>query len=122
MAMKVCILDSNTKICAAAVMLDSEDQWIPVPGQEVANNHDGGIGMKLTSEGWISLDPPTPLSWDMVRQSRNLLLSESDWAVLPDSPLSELKINEWKTYRQALRDIPNNFQNTQDIIWPKKPE
>lgn len=122
MAMRVCILDSNTKICVAAVMLDYPEQWIPVEGQEVANNHDGGIGMQLTENGWISLDQPVPMSWDIIRESRNLLLLESDWTVLPDSPLSEEKKQEWKTYRQSLRDITENFSDTNTIIWPSKPQ
>ena len=120
--MRICILDSNTKICVAAVMLDNPEQWIPVEGQEVANNHDGGIGMQLTENGWISLDPPTPMSWDLVRESRNLLLSECDWTVLPDSPFTESKKQEWIVYRQTLRDITETFSNTEDIVWPSKPE
>jgi hypothetical protein len=39
------------------------------------------------------------------RYHRNKLLEESDWTVMADSPLSESKQTEWKTYRQALRDI-----------------
>ena len=40
-----------------------------------------------------------------LRIVRNSLLSNSDWAVMSDSPLSESKQTEWKTYRQKLRDI-----------------
>jgi len=39
------------------------------------------------------------------RYHRNKLLEESDWTVMPDSPLSDSKQAEWKTYRQALRDM-----------------
>ena len=40
-----------------------------------------------------------------LREYRNNLLEQSDWTVIPDSPLSDSKKAEWKTYRQALRDI-----------------
>ena len=40
-----------------------------------------------------------------LRDYRNRLLFQSDWTVMPDSPLSDSKKTEWKTYRQALRDI-----------------
>ena len=40
-----------------------------------------------------------------LRIVRNSLLSNSDWAVMSDIPLSESKQTEWKTYRQKLRDI-----------------
>tara|TARA_R100001443_G_scaffold116710_1_gene138154 strand:- start:150 stop:374 length:225 start_codon:yes stop_codon:yes gene_type:complete len=39
------------------------------------------------------------------RKVRNGLLADSDWTVMPDSPLSESKQTEWKTYRQNLRDL-----------------
>ena len=48
------------------------------------------------------------LTLDDLREWRNALLSETDWTILPDSPLSADKQAEWKTYRQKLRDLPAN--------------
>ena len=48
------------------------------------------------------------LTLDQFREWRNGLLYETDWTVLPDSPLSADKQAEWKTYRQKLRDLPAN--------------
>ena len=45
---------------------------------------------------------------DAVRSHRDMLLMESDWTQMPDSPLSDSKKAEWATYRQALRDITKN--------------
>jgi hypothetical protein len=42
---------------------------------------------------------------DYLRKTRNNLLRESDWTQAVDSPLSDSKKTEWKTYRQSLRDI-----------------
>ena len=42
---------------------------------------------------------------DYLRTYRNNLLCESDWTQAVDSPLSDSKKAEWKTYRQSLRDI-----------------
>ena len=42
---------------------------------------------------------------EALRIHRNKLLQESDWTVSVDSPLSDSKQAEWKTYRQALRDL-----------------
>ena len=42
---------------------------------------------------------------DYLRNYRNNLLCESDWTQAADSPLSDSKKAEWKTYRQSLRDI-----------------
>ncbi len=43
----------------------------------------------------------TPM--ELLREKRNCLLQESDWTQMSDVVLSNL--DEWKTYRQALRDI-----------------
>ncbi len=55
-------------------------------------------------------------------QKRLQLLIESDWTQLNDSPLSQLKIEEWKTYRQNLRDITAQSQYPKSILWPNRPE
>ena len=28
----------------------------------------------------------------------------------------------WAEYRQALRDLPETYPNSEDIVWPSKPE
>ena len=43
-----------------------------------------------------------------VRHHRDMLLMESDWTQMPDSPLSDSKKAECATYRQKLRDITKN--------------
>lgn len=43
--------------------------------------------------------------WENIRAQRNILLTESDWTQLPDSPLSNQKQMEWQIYRQQLRDV-----------------
>ena len=41
------------------------------------------------------------------RNDRNNLLKDSDWTQVADKAgLSDSKITEWTTYRQALRDLP----------------
>lgn len=52
-------------------------------------------------------------SWDNVRGARNYLLQKTDWSVLTDSPLSETEKNNYKTYRQSLRDIPSTYSSEQ---------
>ena len=53
------------------------------------------------------------------RAKRNDLLAQSDMYVLPDIGLSESKVTEWKTYRQALRDM--DFSDPDNLTWPTKP-
>ena len=54
------------------------------------------------------------------RNKRNILLKETDWAFVSDSPLTDEQKTEATTYRQALRDFPadENFPNND---FPTKP-
>ena len=67
-----------------------------------------------------------------LRNYRNKLLADCDWTLIPSSPLSVSKQDEWKVYRQALRDITktpnpkitNEGPITLDlssVTWPTKP-
>lgn len=55
-----------------------------------------------------------------IRSQRNTLLSQTDWALASDSPLTDEQKTEATTYRQALRDLPadENFPNN---AFPTKP-
>ena len=57
--------------------------------------------------------------WEQIRVARNEILKECDWTVLPDSPVSA-SIEEWKTYRQELRDVTSQ-SNPFEIVWPTQP-
>jgi hypothetical protein len=54
------------------------------------------------------LDRPTDLTWEEIRRKRDDVLSATDGKVTEDMP-EDLK-NEWKTYRQLLRDLPATLQ------------
>jgi len=53
--------------------------------------------------------------WNVIRLERNQKLKDSDWTVMDGSPLSDSKKDEWKTYRQALRDMPQGTVPVIDI-------
>lgn len=54
-----------------------------------------------------------------VRIERNLLLKQSDWTQVADAPVDQAA---WATYRQALRDVPDQEGFPFIIDWPSKPE
>jgi len=56
-----------------------------------------------------------------VREERNRKLTECDWTILTDSPLTTSKKTAWKTYRQALRDITSGDNFPHSITWPSQP-
>ncbi len=53
-----------------------------------------------------------------IRSKRNSLLSETDWWGLSDRSMT----SDEATYRQALRDVPEQSGFPTDITWPTKPE
>lgn len=63
----------------------------------------------LTEEGW----------WQRLRTYRNELLAQSDWTILPDSPVDK---TAWATYRQALRDLPSTVADPSKVIFPEAPQ
>ena len=52
-----------------------------------------------------------------LRGERNDLLAETDWMANSDVTMSD----EWKTYRQALRDLPANTKDPSNPTYPTKP-
>lgn len=62
------------------------------------------------------------LKWIEIRKYRDYLISLTDWTQIPDAPLSADKKGEFATYRQALRDIPQNVGDPDLVVWPVKPE
>tara|TARA_B100000131_G_scaffold140096_1_gene136362 strand:+ start:1448 stop:1825 length:378 start_codon:yes stop_codon:yes gene_type:complete len=69
--------------------------------------------------------PPAPTQAELdemdlnsLRGYRNGLLAQSDWMANSDSP--EMT-DEWKTYRQALRDITKTYKNEREVVWPTPP-
>ena len=65
----------------------------------------------------------TPLAWDSLRQDRNRLLADSDAYVLPDrwAAYTAEQQSAWATYRQALRDLPENTTDPFNPVWPVMP-
>lgn len=62
----------------------------------------------------------TENQWSSVRADRNKLLADCDWTQLPDAPLSNIEMQKWASYRQALRDITTQ-SNPFNIQWPTVP-
>ena len=53
----------------------------------------------------------------VLREERNTRIAKSDWMANSDVTMSD----EWKTYRQALRDITKSATSLDDVTWPTEP-
>ena len=102
---------------------------LPANSTEVAPlNIPEGYFAKWNGSEWefenIPEPEPTPefeptLTWEQIRSQRNYHLSQTDWIFAPDVTLKNKEA--WLTYRQALRDLPQNFETPEEVVWPEKP-
>ena len=60
------------------------------------------------------------LTWNYIRLKRDSLLMSSDWTMISDTSVDQAA---WKTYRQALRDIPETYKDKEpsEVVWPSQP-
>tara|TARA_R110000765_G_scaffold381164_1_gene472398 strand:+ start:167 stop:538 length:372 start_codon:yes stop_codon:yes gene_type:complete len=56
-------------------------------------------------------------NWDNVRKQRDSLLAATDFYALSDVYMSD----DMTIYREALRDLPESVENSEDVVWPEKP-
>ena len=87
-----------------------------------------GVRSECTAEEVAELDA-MKADWDSkafdraiagLRLKRNKLLAETDWMANSDVTISD----DWKTYRQQLRDLPSGLDTVEKVEakeFPKKP-
>ena len=75
--------------------------------------------------GTFSYPTAMDMKLDYLKSVRQSQLDKSDKYMLSDFPITEEKREEWKVYRQAIRDLPEN-KNLEDmdpygVNWPTEP-
>ena len=84
----------------------------------------------INADGTVTFTPPAPPSdeelFSKLREERDRRLAECDWTMLKDTQLSEEQSVAWQTYRQILRDMPQQAEAPWDgggegTPWPMKP-
>lgn len=80
-------------------------------------------------DGWWELTKiPEPTAEEIqaqiardARSKRDYLISQTDYLLQPDYPISAEQLEEVKAYRQALRDVPEQDGFPETIVWPEMP-
>ena len=62
-----------------------------------------------------------PMTEEEARAQRDKLLTETDWTQVLDAPIDSATREAYRTYRQALRDIPEQEGFPDTITWPELP-
>lgn len=78
------------------------------------NNH-----LVVENDELVLKNRPFEVTWETIRLERNSLLTASDYTQVPDYPGDK---QAWMTYRQKLRDLPQVFENPEDVDWPVPPK
>ena len=76
---------------------------------------------RTTYRGTEIIDTETfDVDWTQVLRARDYELSKTDWRAVKDRTMSQA----WKDYRKALRDLPQNHEESNDAAdnWPEAPE
>lgn len=88
----------------------------------------------LESEAWVNIltfeeqqeaeAVLLEVHFTMLRSERDKLLFSSDWAETPSAErrLSPDLFEAWASYRQALRDLPQNTADPSSPVWPTPPK
>ena len=90
-----------------------------VNGERIQFTAEEEAARDAEEKAWSEAAPARRM--ENLRMQRNNLLAETDWMGNSDVTMSA----DWKTYRQALRDITKTTpadDALSNITWPKKPE
>lgn len=72
----------------------------------------------FTTKQWVQNQTMAVSDVNLKRQK---LLYATDWTQIPNGPLTTTQQEAWATYRQELRDIPEQSGYPFNVIWPTPP-
>lgn len=124
--MKVCILNSETKVVENIILIDSIEDFIPYKsGIELAPQHDGEIGWTWNGSEWNENTPEYTAEFleNRARRKRNNLLKK--YVDKMNGPrwesMSQEQKDAWVQYRQDLLDVTEQEGFPENIVWPTVP-
>lgn len=97
-----------------------ESRWVPETGQWSIHyiKNEMILTEDLINQKYAEFTTELPML--KLREVRDVLLRDSDWASGEDVP--QAVKDAWFPYRQALRDITNTYSSLDDVVWPTRPE
>ena len=91
-----------------------------MPLYKLVNN----VRIELTAEEEAEIDAQAEaydLNLNEVRGQRDSQLRSTDWTQIGDAALGDHTAEEWATYRQTLRDLPQTYSRQSEVVWPLDP-
>lgn len=124
------VVTATTSLRVAEIKNGRVNQVILAPSAEWCVKNLGGGVWVVDENGDASLgneyddtaeSDAFRVSMDDIRQERNKRLSQCDWVTLKAYSTGAPVPEEWKTYMQALRDLPANTEDPSNVTWPHEP-
>lgn len=97
---------------------NADTQRIEQDTQPTEVNGQWELGWAVVNLTVEELATKTKTAGDEARALRGRLLAASDWTQVADAPVDQAA---WSTYRQALRDLPDQAGFPDNVTWPEKP-
>jgi hypothetical protein len=108
--MRYSVIENGIVVNVAESESALSESWVQSDSAKIGDSFDGSV-----------FSAPNPSLIELAtdaRETRDDLLKQTDWRASSDLTLS----SEWSTYRQALRDVPQQEGFPSTINWPTKPE
>lgn len=83
------------------------------------------VGQTVAMKQYKIVEIPAPTTEEVasqVRAQRDAMIAETDYLMMSDYPISEEDKALVETYRQALRDIPEQEGFPSNVQWPVAPQ
>lgn len=116
----------NNKVINITEWNGDTSMWSPPAGTSAVLATDQvGIGCSYIDGNYVFAsvngDSTTAEKFIELRSSRDKKIAESDWRVVMANETGTTIPTAWRTYRQALRDLPANTSDINDPPWPTEP-
>lgn len=113
------VLDSEEALAKYDVY--SVAQVVPPEVNALTQRHEQATPVQIDgkwTQVWRVVDLPADQAAANVRADRNRRLSDSDWTQVLDAPVDRAA---WATYRDELRNVPEQEGFPWEVQWPLKP-
>ena len=122
--MKIGTIDALLELCPDAEFVLFDDKITEWHSSGITQPSEDVINAKVT-------ELTNAESMRLLREERDRLIGQSDWRIVKAKETSTNIPTAWKTYRQALRDLPasstpklidnTNFLDMSSVTWPTPP-
>ena len=106
--------DPVSGVESPTILRVADNAWIP----KTEGNRDYQQYLEWVAEGNTPEPAETSDPWQAIREKRDGLILQSDWTMTPGATVDQA---QWTAYRQILRDLPQTYENAEDVVWPTAP-